>query len=137
MFSGIFSSFSDENEPSSSLNKDAESKDGLKEETKGSQTAQGAQEGASAEAATKETTNEAAKDEGQIILSCEVPMNATPGSTFHVQLENRFFEVTTPENAKPGQTIHIIVPPEAAAPPPPKDEKLRSSFRNSSSRRLL
>jgi hypothetical protein len=59
-----------------------------------------------------------AKVEEQIVLACEVPENATPGSTFHVQLENRFFEVTTPENAIPGQTIHIIVPSEATTPAP-------------------
>ena len=34
---------------------------------------------------------------------------ATAGSTFHVSVENRFFEVTTPEGVQPGQTINLIV----------------------------
>lgn len=49
-------------------------------------------------------------DEGKLILACQVPESATPGSSFHVQLGDRFFEVVTPEGATPGQTINIIVP---------------------------
>jgi hypothetical protein len=68
---------------------------------------------------------------GQMVLACEVPEDATPGSTFHVQViiffrlhiypdrlqllpllqhNNRFFEVVTPDDASPGQTITIVVP---------------------------
>lgn len=56
------------------------------------------------------------KDE-QLVLSCEIPETASPGSTFHVQLENRFFEVLTPEGAVPGQTIHIVVPAASTVSP--------------------
>lgn len=49
-------------------------------------------------------------EEGKLILACQVPESATPGSSFHVQLGDRFFEVLTPEGATPGQTINIIVP---------------------------
>lgn len=45
-----------------------------------------------------------------MVLSCEVPKDATAGLRFHVQLDDRFFEVVTPEGAQPGQTINIVVP---------------------------
>lgn len=45
-----------------------------------------------------------------LVLAVDVPANAAPGSTFHVALENRFFEVTVPEGVSAGQTINIIVP---------------------------
>ena len=50
-----------------------------------------------------------------LVLAVDVPDSASPGSTFHVALENRFFEVTVPEGVSPGQTINIIVPQSAAA----------------------
>ena len=45
-----------------------------------------------------------------LVLAVDVPDTASVGSTFHVALENRFFEVTVPEGVSPGQTINIIVP---------------------------
>jgi hypothetical protein len=70
----------------------------------------------SSSSASAEPITTTAQVEEQIVLACEVPENAAPGSTFHVQLDNRFFEVMTPEGAVPGQTIHIVVPAAAAYP---------------------
>jgi len=55
-----------------------------------------------------------AEADNQIVLACEIPEGATPGSTFHVQLNDRFFEVVTPDDAVPGQTINIVVPSEVS-----------------------
>lgn len=66
--------------------------------------------------------------EEKIVLACEVPETAAPGSTFHVQLEDRFFEVLTPEGTVPGQTIHIVVPGEASGGSPEKNEEVESVF---------
>ena len=49
-----------------------------------------------------------------LVLAVDVPENSVSGSTFHVALENRFFEVTVPEGVIPGQTINIIVPQNAS-----------------------
>ena len=52
--------------------------------------------------------------ENNLVLAVDVPESAAAGSTFHVALENRFFEVTVPEGVTPGQTINIIVPQTAS-----------------------
>lgn len=63
-----------------------------------------------------ELEGEALQNENKIVLACEVPESATPGSSFHVQLGDRYFEVVTPEGAVPGQTINIIVPNQPQQP---------------------
>jgi hypothetical protein len=54
------------------------------------------------------------EQENNLVLAVDVPESAAAGSTFHVALENRFFEVTVPEGVTPGQTINIIVPQTAS-----------------------
>jgi hypothetical protein len=62
-----------------------------------------------------ESGDDAGIPEDQMVLSCEIPKDAIPGSRFHVQLDDRFFEVVTPEGALPGQTINIVVPRQTQA----------------------
>lgn len=52
-----------------------------------------------------------------IVLAVVVPEGASEGSTFHVTLADRFFEVTTPAGVSPGTTINLIVRADADARP--------------------
>mmetsp|Transcript_29177 Transcript_29177/g.27960 ORF Transcript_29177/g.27960 Transcript_29177/m.27960 type:complete len:229 (+) Transcript_29177:187-873(+) len=45
-----------------------------------------------------------------LLLSVDIPKDATPGKKFHVALNDRTFEVTVPEGVEPGQSVNIIVP---------------------------
>lgn len=61
----------------------------------------------SATAAPSDTETKAADTD--IVLAVVIPEGSKEGDTFHVSLEQRYFEVTTPQGVHPGDTINIIV----------------------------
>jgi len=72
---------------------------------------------ASADAADPIVDTSGGGVDDDLVLAVVVPEGASEGSTFHVTLADRVFEVTTPAGVSPGTTINLIVPAEAGDKP--------------------